>query len=547
MKKIICSLLCIAATILSAQEKRPAYPLYAHFWVSGVDYNDSAVLTKITSSFDYIVGNTRFLPSGENLVSSMYSLNPNFQIIPYQGGWSVNANQYSGSLMDLLYYKSGELANPIDENKTTIDILSGGIRDFEQEFVASSIGRYDTWIRINNELLKIISVSSHSRNTLRLEVSRGYNNTIPRSYSAGEVITAPLYEVSPKRASSANNISYIVPVFGERGVTISNNLQSFHRSDNYNGVWIDIVIGQLGAQTMNGKRNFKLWDYRTNTSFNNSSYIQYTKETIASMKNEYKQLFGEYPYIYGNNVLFSTDWNSGARGFLMVPDNNEQPVINGMCQEDTWGHMTDKEQENEKSSGIVTINGTNNHILQWFVEDKWVANCKGVAFLSQKSLPNQPMTINAGFKNQWFASDLTESICYSFNKFAYASYLLCIQVNDMGKTTTRMGISALRVKDGQTKVVIEDFFYYPIGIPQQNEPWQNFTNYQLSGYSVFARRFSNGIVIVNPYNSDMQESISVNQLIPGMSQLYDPETQSMQSSIILPKLGAKILLINKDL
>lgn len=451
------------------------------------------------------------LPFTSRLMDHLNQIDPSFQVIPYQGGWSVKASEYQGSLSELLYYQSATLVDDIATSATKIRI-EGKSSSLGSEFLASSQGQYDTWIRIENELLKNVDIQNSNNNVLLLTVTRGYNNTITASHTSGCTVTSPLYEVSPKQTKDFKEISYFVPVFGERGTTIAKALNNYRQQTGSNGIWIDIVLGQLNARTMDGRRRFMLWNYTTNSPFNNTDYIQYTKTTIASIKEKYKQQFGEYPIIYGNNALFSTQWNEGAKAFLMVPGFIGQPVINGMCQENSWGHMMSgddfKEGNNTESSSIF-IRGQNDHFLQWFIADKWVSNCQGVAILSQKGLPNQPMSINAGFKKKWFASDLSDSICYAFNKFAYVSYLFCIHVNNEGVTSTRMGFSPLRVRNGITQVVIEDFFYYPIGTPIEEQRYDKFANYQFKDNNIFVRRFSNGIIVINSFKTAMSSAIKI--------------------------------------
>ena len=128
------------------------------------------------------------LPFTSRLMDHLNQIDPSFQVIPYQGGWSVKASEYQGSLSELLYYQSATLVDDIATSATKIRI-EGKSSSLGSEFLASSQGQYDTWIRIENELLKNVDIQNSNNNVLLLTVTRGYNNTITASQTSGCTVT----------------------------------------------------------------------------------------------------------------------------------------------------------------------------------------------------------------------------------------------------------------------------------------------------------------------------------------------------------------------
>jgi hypothetical protein len=235
----------------------------------------------------------------------------------------------------------------------------------------------------------------------------------------------------------------------------------------------------------------------------------------------------------------------------MVKTAEHPKVIDGICHENSWGHMTDvagtvdNDGNPVPTADVYKVTGANNHFLEWYMGSTWIDNCKAISLLAQQNLPNQPMTINAGFKNIWFASDLTDEVRYAFNKYAYASYLMCVNVTADNSISCRMGISPMVVKNGITSVNIEPFFYYPVGIPTQNLTYSGFTGYRYNTTNLYRRKFSQGIVLVNPFGTDMTSEINIADLAGDNRTYFDPENNNaVVTTVNLKSRESKILLTN---
>jgi hypothetical protein len=524
------------------------YPLFGHMWSSGLHFSDSRI-EHIASSLDYIIGGAG-IPLDSNLVNRFKAIDPRFQVIRYQGGWSTSRNAAENARMDLQYYRCGVLAQSIAETDTVFAINmppdSRGLG-----LLASEEGNFVTWIRIDNELMRLKAVSSQSQYPITVTVERGYDGTQASSHTANTAVTVPLYTTPPNPGGNNSGLSYFTNIWDYRQNILTNNTMNLANDHKYDGIWIDILVGWLGATSMTGG-NYTNWDYGSNSALSSENIIRYTKDAVQEMYTRFYSRMGYFPVIYGNNVLFSTTYNPGSRGFVMEQTAEHVMVIDGFCHENTLGHMSDSpdniDNDGEPVSfdGKVIIPGNQGRNLEWYVNQTWVERNISVALLAQLELPNQPMTINAGFKNQWFATDLTEEVRHDFNKYSYASYLLCVNVSPDSLISTRMGISVMGVVNGQLEAKIDSFFYHQIGIPIEQHPAINFTRYRVGNHNLYARRFSNGLVLVNPFKNDMTVPVPIASISGNDSIYYDPDNDNQTMLTVQLKSRESLILLKSD-
>lgn len=524
------------------------YPLYGHFWNSGLAYNED-IANKLTSGLDYIVGGSS-LPANVETVNLLRQKDPKFQIIRYSGGWSTSYAYAESNKSLLAYYRTGTIANAIDQNTTTL-VINAPPSTKGKGIIASEAGKFDIWIRVENELMKVISVSSSTTYPITVTVERGFDGTTPTSHAAGKTVTLPLYGGTPPAAGQAStNRNYFITCYGLRKEKLDAAINDAVLKENFDGIWIDILIGKLDAVSL-FNNGYEEWDFNTESVLSATNEVKYTKNAIKQLYEKFYSQNGYFPQIYGNNVLYSQSLNSSARGYAMVKTADHPKVIDGFCHENSWGHMTDvagtvdNDGNPVPTADVFKVVGANNHFLEWYMGSTWIDNCKAISLLAQNNLPNQPMTINAGFKNQWFASDLTDDVRYAFNKYAYASYLMCVNVTADSLISCRMGISPMVVKNGITDINLEPFFYYPVGIPTQNLSYSSFTGYRYNTTNLYRRKFSRGIVLLNPFGADMTSPLNIADVAGDNRTYFDPENNNaVVTTVNLKSRESKILLTN---
>lgn len=521
------------------------YPIFGHFWSAGLDFSD-VVSDSITQTLDYIVGGSG-LNNTKMVSDKLHQLQPDFQIIRYQGGWDVSAAEADKYKTDLLYYRCGVLSAPVSATDNTV-VLNSTPDNKGMGLVASEPGNFTTWLRIENELMKIVSVSSGNY-PLSVTVERGFSGTVATAHSAGKAATGPLYTTIPVPGGNNANLSYFEPVFGSRKNDLLKNAVAVASESGQDGIWIDILVGLLGAQNMKGG-TYTPWDHNTETLLTNEMINDKTKTAVDEIYSGFYSRMGYFPVIYGNNVLYSQTLTPSDRAFVMVKTAQHPRGLDGFCHENSWGHMTDEagsvdnDGQPVNTADKVIVVGKNKHYLEWYRGNTWLNNCKAIALLAENNLPNQPMTINAGFKNQWFAADLETETRFAFHKFSYASYLMCVNVTPDSLISCRMGISPQVVENGKTGVRFEPFFYYPVGIPKQHNSAANFAQYRVGNENLYSRRFTGGLVLINPYISDMVMEIPISQLGEAGKTYIDPENKNSEVQSVKLKAGeSKILLI----
>ncbi|RXP62703.1 T9SS C-terminal target domain-containing protein [Lutibacter sp. HS1-25] len=531
------------------------YPIYAHLWNSGMDYTFE-INKKITSNFDYVIGGGDVSGATNNQntnfsANNLHAEDSNFQVINYQGGWSEKSALLNNKKADLLYYRCGNLINSIGASDISFAI-SKPSDNKGLGLVASEPGNFTTWIRIDNELMKLVSVSSKNSYPITVTVERGLDGSIATSHSVNSTVTAPLYTVIPVQNGNNSNLSYFNPVFGPRKENLKQNAINYARNYNHDGIWIDILVGLLGGQNMTGG-NYTLWNHSKEEVYTNEAIVYDTKVALNYIYQGFYAQMGYYPTIYGNNVLYDQNYTTSSRGYMMEKTMEFPRALDGFCHENSWGHMSDDTGAIDNDGNPVSTNDifrvsskyANGRFLEWYMGNTWINNCKAIALLAQKELPNQPMTINAGFKNQWFAYDLTNEIRYDFNKYCYASYLLSVHVDENKKIASRMGISPMTDDgSGNYDIVVEPFFTYDIGVPTESYDYKNFTNYKVGSNNLYARKFEKGLVLVNPFNTDMSQSVTINSIVGNVDGVYlNPENNNEQVTSIQLKSRESLILV----
>ena len=107
-----------------------------------------------------------------------------------------------------MFYLAGSLGNSINATTNTI-IVNRPSTNRGLGLVASENGNFETWLRVEDELMKIIAVSSKSSYPITVTVERGFDDTTPVAHSSNTVITAPVYTEAPVVGANNGNLSYL--------------------------------------------------------------------------------------------------------------------------------------------------------------------------------------------------------------------------------------------------------------------------------------------------------------------------------------------------
>jgi hypothetical protein len=137
--------------------------------------------------------------------------------------------------------------------------------------------------------------------------------------------------------------------------------------------------------------------------------------------------------------------------------------------------------------------------------ESWIANLKLLIRAAQAHWPLLPESP---------ANDL----------YAYATFLLGVET---------------RAQDAPVRLAVpvselEPLYFWPIGDPAESVPPQDLDRYKLPNTTLYRRRFTNGLVVVNPG--------SQTQVLSLPSPLMDAATRQLLQSAELPPRSARILL-----
>jgi hypothetical protein len=175
------------------------YPIYAGIFGSSPVY-DTAAIRLLGQNFDAYYGGFDVNMATAN---SIRQYNPNFKFIKYQGAWQLTGAsriKVERQKDQVLHYRIGNLETAISATQTRFKIAdlfgkiiaSTSARDSSVSYFQNNVFKYTTWLRIGNEVMKIVAA-----NNTEVEVLRGYDNTQTAAYAVGIPVLSPVYGTSP--------------------------------------------------------------------------------------------------------------------------------------------------------------------------------------------------------------------------------------------------------------------------------------------------------------------------------------------------------------
>jgi hypothetical protein len=514
--------------------------------------------------------------------------NASFRPIRYVPTWATNdmrAVETSPLRSDTLGYKAGLLASGISSTATSIVISLADTRFTAPTFPASaatsgdistSCSDFVSWIRLDSELIKVTAVSAVDNATKAYSVSviRGFSNTAPASHSAGAVVLAPAYNSNMPPASAAcaargggAAIDYQVnPVgLGRTSVTmlVNQTIESVLQL-NYSGVWFDCwAASAFQAVTGSGERLStsdtpgdpnSLWDVSASppVQFTPQMYHKGEAQRLAAVQEAVKPTLGtankDY-FIYANNLQANkyTDSGGGDARFLM-----QDQVVPAWPGNDTLVSYEPLAGYSNEAYGLYEVGDCHFAVVYHQDLGTIISNMLMLSNLSYQGLASMPMVAQAGCK-----SPALERISFDgrdlYEQFSYGVYLLAVSRSLAAGETTSFGLPVLYWRNTTapngtvttTKFAhVHERYSYGLGEPEwPTAPVTNASQWQLwpaSHGQLLGRRFSNGLVILNPAEASPAMGVALNET------LLDPDNGwAPTNSVDVVNGTAKILLRSK--
>lgn len=530
-----------------ALNKHPEYALYAPYFGTHHQFSKED-LKRMANDFDFVYGQT--LSTAE--MDSARMFNPRIKFIKYIGGWTVSAKNAEPTLKrDLIYYPFAKLKGKISKNTKSFKLKPFGEKE-NIELRASTtsadhskdITKYVIWIRVGKELMK---VKAFDPETNTVTVQRNFDGRAIASHAQDEIVFLPAYGVAPGNNDHYGNpkpVSYHYdPASEARWDMIYGRLKDF-MAEGGNGIWIDILMdGSLREKDINGnelpflKKHgnpilHAFWNFETDSFYYRDGYRANNEKGVNYIQQKYVKEYGKQPIIYGNNMMASRfdDGFGGHKYYLMQTKVKPHP-LDGMCIEDWMGGYDRDDWIRYRQTGEFFTPGKACFPCNKDYKN-WKQNLQELMKCSQSGLAAMPLIINAGMKTATFEGVPREQR-HQWELWAYASYLLGVEKKD-GVCSTKLGIPMFYVGNGKRFVDIDPMYFWKIGEPAQTFSPSEIDKYVKPETIVYTRRFTGGLVLVNP--SDNAYSFSLK------NKMTDPDTGQKINKVTMKPKSGRILL-----
>eukprot|EP01084_Bolivina_argentea_P175353 303683_1 len=447
----------------------------------------------------------------QTAIELLHSYNPNLKLLSYVNSHVASPNDAAESNKNsIAKYPFAVLTKPLSNklNDQTVNIEL--INQFKQTknitILASNINgnysqncsNYVSFIQINNEYMKVLSIVNISDIQYSLNVIRGFvgnpsNNSISQ-HSINSTLFAPIYVKSAPGAPDCNRLRYAMNIESEFAVSFLVNSTMNALNKGYNGSWYDCFSQQiLGAQTMNTMHlNVSdVWSDNLQTFYSCTSFRQQQQIRLTKIWNQ----VNDNAIIYANNMNQKGyfDNTCGLRELLIAnPPNFAKPLS---------GYSIEGYPQNIGLCGDSPYNGVSTQ--------GWIANVNELIDAGFSGLNARPRIAGGGC-NGGGLETANDTYYNQIVLFAYTSVLLAVNQRN---TTIEFGIPPMRYMNngkGPKKAWISPIFRYNIGGPIQH--FKNVTQYKIgNGHCSYWRLFENGIILINPELNQTDYNINLNK------------------------------------
>lgn len=505
----------------------PTFPLYAiASHTHGFSLSDSDCQI-IAANFSYM----QTTLTTEQL-QQLKNVNPDFQVVSYiNSGIAASDLLERAGRLNASYYLCGELISDMGPSDYKLVMsLSPHVSPLRASTTNgnfSTLHGYVTFIRIRDELMKILRVETSGINETSVTVTRSFANTSAQYHSNNSLVFCPVYHLNNyPGGNSKSSITYTLDPGQQLAVDMLVNHTLVSVDQGYRGSWFDLFsAGQFNAVDMGGKLVKASWDFRNNQQYTRQGLLQAQKNRLTAIYRQCYAVLGHYPSLLANNVAQSYWADDGDAKQLVQKTSSFRP-LDGYSLEAFSGY---EDAANNSSPSC----GPNGLVLSWQPFDKWLRNVQIVMDAAQSDVAIFPMIASAGCQS--IALELVNTTLRNkFESFSYASYLLAVE---KPSGATHLGLPAFYQSQGLRYAFVHPRYSWPIGLPTKTVKPEQITDYQPNNHISFVRPFSNGLVVVNPH-SQTDNNLSLN------GTYHDPTTGKIVTSLTADSKSGYILLLN---
>ncbi len=529
------SLLCAGAALPAAQESspRPVYPLYAI--ASNTPREPTAADLRVLAR-NFVLVQARFSPEA---IRQLHKINPDFKVVHYYNSTYTSSADHvpiaEGRFRRaLLMFRVATLGSNIDTTAKQFSLrrlqpnrpvslrastIAGRLSSGDPR--RPSTKYYVTWIRIGDELMRI---ERFDRATGRITVTRGFDGSTATAHAAGDPVFSPVYLGSTNDAGAwpggpGRYLRYAFDPANPAGTNwrLEQMIQDFQHG--YDGFWLDICSASPFNLADSDGRHVVPWDFRTGRPYDKRAYLDGQQIKVHTIQTAIHQRFGHWPVVVANNMRATTfEPADGGQKLMLLATPIKPRPLDGYCIENYAGHFAARAAERARRRGPEY-----NPVSHWQANEVMLMKC------AQQRLAAYPMIANAGVKSLLLEG--LGPIRDQFEMFAYASYLLAVEKD----SPTRLGLPVYYQENGRRFARLHPRYTWPIGAPAETIAPEKLDTYRVPGHLSYRRRFSNGIVLVNPEEKD-------DMAITLERDYYDPETGRKTNRVRLKAHTGKILL-----
>jgi hypothetical protein len=313
-----------------------------------------------------------------------------------------------------------------------------------------------SWIRVGNELMKVVAAPTAADGVITLSVRRGLWSSDASPHPSDARVMSPVYvggdnggfDGSPSADSTQLPLRYGIKIWTASGVRwiaarIRNTLGK--RYQGYNAVWLDITSCGLSNTVSATGPPIVPWDDRAKTPLTSPRWGEYQEDKVAGLRRRLDGLRW-----FGNSLHWTTPCN-------------------------------------------LELLGTS---LQGGALEKWLNNNESWADAVQQSLVIQRRDLAGIYWARWNQGVADEA---RYKRFTYGSLLL----------TYRSSADRFQYGGPWGLAKPERLFFWDLGRPITNP---NDLAELRAPSGLYLRRFSNGLVVVNPTANSLTTAVGAGYL-----------------------------------
>lgn len=379
--------------------------------------------------------------------------------------------------------------------------------------ISKSTKKFVTWIRIQSEIMKIVSFNSDLNSII---VQRGFANTNKTAHESAAKVFSPIYigagESGPNRpgAEGEGNIRYAYAPDSNYLFNVKSQEIEKYMNQGYDGAKLDILDLAFYNQSDACGNSVIPWNFENNDLYNPFTYRLTQEKKIAYIQNYIFKKFGKYPVLFGNSLrskyFFPED--GGTIRYMLETDVKPRP-IDGMQMENFVGVV--------HKNTFIDISG-------WKQRLNILIHCaqNGLSAVALIEYIRHFDDHELGRPNPVIAQH---------ELFGYSSYLMGYEPK--GKTYVSAQVFIKVPGEDRRIVYLPKHFFYDLGNPLQS--FKDIEGYRVTDTEIYKREFSRGVVYVNPSEKDVMA-------VALESRLIDPESGKEISTVDLQAHTGKILL-----